>query len=271
MAEMKTITLGFSPCPNDTFIFNGLVNGLVRLPGHAIHEQLHDVETLNQMAFKSVLDVSKLSFFAWLMVKNRYRLLNSGGALGFGCGPVVVAKKTLAHGDMAQCRIVLPGEWTTAHLLFQMWAPQARERLFVPYDRIFDAILSDQADCGVIIHESRFTFQHLGLHQVVDLGAWWEDLTGLPIPLGCIAAHKRIGADSAEMVDEAIRRSIALARQDPEATLPYVRTHAQEMTAEVLDAHIHTYVNAFSLDLGDSGRSAVALLEEKARKTGIIP
>ncbi|MGD9367082.1 MAG: 1,4-dihydroxy-6-naphthoate synthase [Desulfobacteraceae bacterium] len=271
MEEIKTITLGFSPCPNDTFIFNGLVNGLAHLPGHAIHEQLHDVETLNQMAFKSVLDVSKLSFFAWLMVKDRYRLLNSGGALGFGCGPVVVAKKALAHGDMAQCRIVLPGEWTTAHLLFRMWAPQARERRFAPYDRIFDAILSDQADCGVIIHESRFTFQHLGLHQVVDLGAWWEDLTGLPIPLGCIAAHKRIGVDSAEQVDEAIRRSIVLARQDPEATLPYVRTHAQEMTPEVLDAHIHTYVNEFSLDLGDSGRSAVAVLEEKARKTGIIP
>jgi 1,4-dihydroxy-6-naphthoate synthase len=143
--------------------------------------------------------------------------------------------------------------------------------MFVPYDRIFDAILSDQADCGVIIHESRFTFQHLGLEQVVDLGAWWEDLTGLPIPLGCIAAHKRIGVDSAEQVDKAIRCSINLARQDPEATLPYVRTHAQEMTVEVLDAHIHTYVNEFSLDLGDNGRSAVAVLEEKARKTGIIP
>jgi 1,4-dihydroxy-6-naphthoate synthase len=269
--EKSNLTLGFSPCPNDTFIFNGLVNGLVSLTDYDIQEELHDVETLNQMAFDSRLDVTKLSFFSWLMVKDRYRLLNSGGALGFGCGPVVVSPKPLTLEDMAGCRIVLPGKWTTAHLLFRMWAPQADDRIFVPYDRIFETLSSGQADCGVIIHESRFTYRQLGYHQVVDLGAWWEDLTAMPIPLGCIAAHQRIGAQPAEQVDRAIRRSIALAHENPDATLPYIRTHAQEMTAEVLDAHIHTFVNEFSLDLGERGRAAVAILEEKTRDAGIIP
>lgn len=268
--EKNSLTLGFSPCPNDTFIFNGLVNGWVPLDGYDVREELHDVETLNQMAFESRLDVTKLSFFAWLMVKDRYRLLNSGGALGFGCGPVVVARKPLTLSDMDGCRIVLPGEWTTAHLLFRLWAPQAHDRIFAPYDRIFETLSSGLADCGVLIHESRFTFRQLGYQPVVDLGAWWEDLTAMPIPLGCIAAHRRIGDGRAEEVDRAIRQSIAMAHEKPEATLPYIRTHAQEMTDRVLDAHIRTFVNEFSMDLGERGRAAVAVLEEKARRTGII-
>jgi 1,4-dihydroxy-6-naphthoate synthase len=270
-AENKTITVGFSPCPNDTFIFNGLVNGLVRLPGCDIREQLRDVETLNQMAFGEELDVTKLSFYAWLMVKDRYRLLNSGGALGFGCGPVVISRKPLTRSDMARCRIVLPGQWTTAHLLFRLWAPEAEHRSFVPYDRIFQTVSSGQADCGVIIHESRFTYAQQGFHRVVDLGAWWEENSGGPIPLGCIAAHERIGTDMAGQVDSAIQKSILSAQAQPLTALPYIRTHAQEMTAEVLDAHIRTFVNEFSLDLGDTGRSAVEALEAAARKTGILP
>lgn len=269
--DNQVLTLGFSPCPNDTFIFNGLVNGLVPLPGYQIQEVLHDVETLNQMAFNGVLDVTKLSFFAWLMVKDQYRLLNSGGALGFGCGPVVVAGKALTRQDMPACRIVLPGEWTTAHLLFRMWAPQANERFFVSYDQIFEILESGQADCGVIIHESRFTYEQMGFHQVADLGAWWEDQTGHPIPLGCIAAHKRLHGDLAGQVDKSIKESIRMAHDNPEAALPYIRAYAQEMTAEVLEAHIHTFVNEFSLDLGENGHAAVDALEEKARRTGIIP
>ena len=268
--EKKTITVGFSPCPNDTFIFNGLVNGPVRLAGCDIREQLHDVETLNQMAFEEELDVTKLSFYAWLMVKDRYRLLNSGGALGFGCGPVVISRKPLARSDMVRCRIVLPGQWTTAHLLFRLWAPEAEHRSFVPYDRIFQTVSSGQADCGVLIHESRFTFAQQGFNRVVDLGAWWEETSGGPIPLGCIAAHKRIGTDLAGQMDSAIQKSIQSAQAQPLTALPYIRTHAQEMTAEVLDAHIQTFVNEFSLDLGDTGRSAVEALEAAARKTGIL-
>ncbi len=269
--NQKPLTLGFSPCPNDTFIFNALVNGAVNIPGFKVREQLHDVETLNQMAFDNALDVTKLSFFAWLMVQDQYDLLASGGALGFGCGPMVIARKGMNAADLADCRIALPGRWTTAHLLFRLWAPQVRERFFVTYDQIFEALEAGRADCGVIIHESRFTFQSMGFVAVADLGAWWEEQTGLPIPLGCIAAHKRIGKETATAMETAIRASIALAQQDPAATLPYIRTHAQEMTAEVLEAHIQAFVNEFSLDLGATGRQAVAALAEAARRTGVIP
>lgn len=266
-----SLTLGFSPCPNDTFIFNGLVNGPVEVPGYEVEAQLHDVETLNRMAFENVLDVTKLSFFAWLAVQGQYRLLSSGGALGFGCGPVVISRKPLTRADMARCRIVLPGQWTTAHLLFRLWAPDAGQRCFVTYDRIFNALDSGEADCGVIIHESRFTFQEAGFSQVVDLGAWWEAETDLPIPLGCIAIHRRHPEQLARQVDSAIRRSIQQAQKEPALTFPYIRTYAQEMTPKVLDAHIHTFVNEFSLDLGDAGHAAVAALEAKARETGLIP
>ena len=267
----EPLSLGFSPCPNDTFIFNALVNGAVATPGFRVQAQLHDVETLNQKAFEGELDITKLSFFAWLMVQDQYDLLTSGGALGFGCGPLVIANRPMAAADMAACRIVLPGQWTTAHLLFRLWAPQARQRFFVPYDQVFDILADGRAECGVIIHEGRFTYQQKGFVAVADLGAWWEEKTGLPIPLGCIAAHKRLGGDTALAVEDAIRRSIALARQDPAAALPYIRAHAQEMTAEVLDAHIHTFVNEFSVDLGAKGRNAVAALADIARKTGVIP
>lgn len=265
------LTLGFSPCPNDTFIFNGLVNGGVPWPGHVLQPVLHDVETLNQMAFGQILDVSKLSFYAWLKVQENYRLLASGGALGYGCGPLVIARKPLRRADMAGCRIVLPGQWTTAHLLLQLWAPDARQRRFVPYDRIFAALAAGEADCGVIIHESRFTFQDAGFQAVVDLGAWWEAETGLPIPLGCIAAHRRLPDTLTGELEAKIRESIEAARRDPEGALPYIRGHAQEMTAEVLRAHIDTFVNPFSLDLGATGRNAINTLAAKARQAGLLP
>jgi 5,8-dihydroxy-2-naphthoate synthase len=269
--NLEPLSLGFSPCPNDTFIFNALVNGQVELAGFRIQPVLHDVETLNRMAFDNILDVTKLSFFAWLMVQDQYDLLSSGGALGFGCGPVVIACRPLTAAKMSDCRIVLPGQWTTAHLLFRLWAPLARQLFFAPYDQIFDIVAKGEADCGVIIHESRFTFQQKGFEAVADLGAWWEEQTGLPIPLGCIAVQKRLGKDVALAVEDAIRKSIAQARQNPAATLPYIRSHAQEMTTEVLEAHIHTFVNEFSIDLGPMGRQAVASLAEKAQRTGVIP
>ena len=264
------ISLGFSPCPNDTFIFNGLVSGAVPLSGHALEVSLHDVETLNRMAFEEKLDVTKLSFYAWLLVRDHYRLLSSGGALGYGCGPLVVATRTVKREEMAGCRIVLPGELTTAHLLFQLWAPEAKQRRFVTYDRVFDALNSGEADCGVIIHESRFTYENAGFKAVVDLGAWWEELTGLPIPLGCIAVHRRLTDGLAGQLEEAIRQSIALARRNPSSALPYIRAHAQEMTEAVLHAHIDTFVNDFSLDLGETGRRAVKALEQQALQAGIL-
>lgn len=269
-APPSTVSLGFSPCPNDTFIFNALVNGPVQVPGYRIRAQLHDVETLNRMAFDNVLDVTKLSFFAWLAVREQYRLLSSGGALGFGCGPVVIARKPLTRKDMDKCRIVLPGEWTTAHLLFRMWAPDAHLRAFVGYDGIFDVLERGEAECGVIIHESRFTFKQAGFRQVVDLGEWWEEQTGLPIPLGCIAVHRRCEETLASQIDDAIRDSIGAAQADPASALPYIRKYAREMTPQVLDAHIHTFVNEFSLDAGETGRAAIEALERKAKEAGLI-
>lgn len=265
------ITLGFSPCPNDTFIFHGLVSGRLALPDTEIRTCLHDVETLNEMAFKEELDVTKLSFYAWLKVRDHYRLLSSGGALGYGCGPVVIARKMIDLQDPAGCRVALPGVWTTAHLLFQLWAPRTIERVFTTYDRIFGMLNSGEADCGAIIHESRFTFEQQGFKALIDLGAWWEEQTGLPIPLGCIAAHRRLPQDRMDQLEENIRESINQARANPGQTLPYIRTHAQEMTLDVLQAHIDTFVNDFSLDLGPRGRAAISELENRARLAGIIP
>lgn len=265
------VTLGFSPCPNDTFIFNALVNGPLQPAGHRLHVTLQDVETLNRMAFEERLDITKLSFYAWLKARDHYRLLSSGGALGYGCGPLVIAAESYGPDDMDRCRIVLPGKWTTAHLLFRMWAPQAHQRRFISYDKIFDALRKGEADCGVIIHESRFTFESAGFRPVIDLGAWWEEQTGLPIPLGCIAVHRRLPLPVADQLDQAIRESIRQARCDPDAALPYIRAHAREMTAEVLRAHIDTFVNEFSLDLGEKGREAVQMLEMRARQAGALP
>jgi len=257
----KELTFGYSPCPNDTYMFNAIAHGAVGVDGYKIQPVLHDIETLNGMAMDAVLDVTKLSFYAWLEVKDRYQLLDSGAAMGFGCGPVLIARKQLTQAEIHRCRVVLPGRWTTAHLLLRLWAPDADQRFFTPYDRIFDALASGQADCGVIIHESRFTFETAGFAPVVDLGAWWEEMTGLPIPLGK-ALIRQIDA----VVNTSIRRAMA----DPDGTLPYIRQHAQEMDNSVLQAHIRTFVNDFSLAQTDLGRRAIEKLESMARDAGAI-
>jgi 1,4-dihydroxy-6-naphthoate synthase len=264
------LSLGFSPCPNDTFIFHGIVSGGLQLDGYAFDPCLHDVQTLNQMAFEQVLDITKLSFYAWLMVRHNYRLLASGGALGYGCGPLVVARKQMTRADMAGCRLVIPGQWTTAHLLLRLWAPEAQQRTFTTYDRIYDQLLSGKADCGVIIHESRFTFEQAGFKAVVDLGAWWEEQTGLPIPLGCIAVHKRLPEILHDRLEKLIRQSIRQARENPEPALPYIHRHAQELTADILQKHIDTFVNEFSLDLGATGRQAINELADRAKGAGLL-
>lgn len=265
------ITLGYSPCPNDTFIFHALVHRRVVVPGCRITEALHDVETLNQLAMDGALDVTKLSFYAWLKLKDRYRLLNAGAAMGHGCGPILVAARRLKREDFHRCRVVLPGEWTTAHLLLRLWAPEFKNRMFTTYDRVLDTILADEADCGVIIHENRFTYQKKGVRAIVDLGEWWEQETALPIPLGCIAARADLPEHLVTGIESAIRRSIQEALAQPEHALPYIRQYAQEMEADVLKQHIHTFVNDYSLDLGKRGHTAVAILEKKAREAGVIP
>ena len=267
---VKELTFGYSPCPNDTFMFNAMASGSVRIAGYPVTPVLHDVETLNGMAMAGVLDVTKLSFYAWMATRDRYRLLSSGAAMGFGCGPVLIAKTPMAASDIQNCRVVLPGRWTTAHLLFRLWAPQAHQREFVAYDQIFDALAAGRADCGVIIHESRFTFEAAGFTTVVDLGAWWEAQTGLPIPLGCIAARKELGTELIADIDNAVNRSIRMAMTDPDAALPYIKQHAQEIEEAVLQAHIRTFVNDFSLALTPQGNRAIETLETMAREAGAL-
>ncbi|MEE4112983.1 MAG: 1,4-dihydroxy-6-naphthoate synthase [Desulfobacteraceae bacterium] len=266
----KELTFGFSPCPNDTYMFNAIAHGAVGVDGYRLKPVLHDVETLNGMAMDAVLDVTKLSFYAWLEVKDRYQMLDSGAAMGFGCGPVLIARNQLAQAEIHRCRVVLPGRWTTAHLLLRLWAPEADQRFFTTYDRIFDVLASGQADCGVIIHEGRFTFEAAGFTPVVDLGAWWEAMTGLPVPLGGIAARRSLGNALIRQIDMAVNASIRRAMADPRATLPFIREHAQEMEDTVLRAHIRTFVNDFSLSQTDVGRRAIEKLESMARDAGVL-
>ncbi len=266
----KQLTFGYSPCPNDTFMFNAIAHATVGIDGFRMQPVLHDVETLNGMALDAQLDVSKLSFYAWLKVKDRYRLLDSGAAMGFGCGPVLVARKPLKPAEIHHCRVVLPGRWTTAHLLFRLWAPEVQKRYFVAYDRIFDELIAGRADCGVIIHESRFTFEAAGFSAVVDLGTWWEEATGLPIPLGGIAARKNLGESLIRKIDAAVNTSIRRAMADPEEALPYIRRYAQEMDDAVLQAHVRTFVNDFSLALTPVGHRAIEKLAAMARRAGAI-
>lgn len=264
------LTLGYSPCPNDTYIFNAIAEKKIGIEGIRFSHRLLDVETLNEMAFKGTLDVTKLSFQAYFNVKDNYQLLQSGSALGYDCGPVLISKKQVVKKDLKHCRVVFPGEWTTAHLLFRLWAPEVQNRFFVPYEKIFSILENGEADCGVIIHESRFTFEKMGFHSIVDLGAWWEKETKMPIPLGCIAARKSLGEKVIQKIEQLIRESIQKAEDDPDATLPYIKMYAQEMAEEVLKKHIHTFVNRFSLDLGGKGNDAVATLEQMAKAAGVI-
>lgn len=266
----RILRLGYSPCPNDTFIFYGLAHGLEGVPGRRIVEELHDVETLNTMAMDGILDVTKLSFYAWLRLKDRYRMLNAGAAMGHGCGPILVAPRALDPADITRCRVVLPGRWTTAHLLFRLWRPKAENRIFTTYDKILNTVRSGEADCGVIIHESRFTYREAGFEAVVDLGQWWESETGLPIPLGCIAARRNLPEEVVAGLESAIRRGIRRSMRDPESCLPYIRRHAREMDVQVLEQHIGAFVNEYSLELGEAGKAAVRALEDRALREGII-
>jgi 1,4-dihydroxy-6-naphthoate synthase len=249
-------------------MFHGVAEGLLRLEGHEIETHLEDVQTLNRLAMEETYDVTKISFYAYLRVRENYELLNSGAALGSGCGPLVVARRRMAPAELAQCRIAVPGELTTAHMLLRLWAPQAADRVFVAYDQVMPMVVCGQVDCGVIIHEGRFVYRQANLECLADLGQWWEQATGLPIPLGCIVARKSLGQAMIAKFDALVRQSIQRSQAEPERTLPYVRRYAQELDEAVIRKHIATYVNEFSLDLGPRGRAAVAKLQEMAQRAG---
>lgn len=267
---MNPLTLGFSPCPNDTFIFYGLVHDKIGGFAEFSPPLLEDVETLNLWAMAKRLDITKLSYHALGHVLDEYCVLSTGSALGRGCGPLLVANKQVDPESLVGATVAIPGEYTTAAMLFRMFLPGDVTLKVMRFDTIMEAIQSGEVDGGVIIHESRFTYQKLGLCCLADLGQWWEDTSGQAIPLGCIAARRSLGAEIIAEVDRMIGSSIDYARINPENCLPYIRKHSQELEKEVVNSHIGLYVNDFSRDIGEQGKEAVRVFLEKGREAGII-
>jgi 1,4-dihydroxy-6-naphthoate synthase len=252
-----TLSLGFSPCPNDTFVFHALVHGLV--DGPPVDVTYADIDVLNGLALRGALDVVKVSY-AVLPRLRGYTLLGSGGALGRGCGPLVLTAAPATADALRGATIAVPGEDTTAYLLLRLWDPGFAGVKVMPFDTIMPAVAAGEVDAGLVIHESRFTYPSYGLHLVADLGDWWEGETGLPIPLGAIVARPEHAAEA----EVAIRRSVEYAWAHPEASRDYVLAHSQELAPQVVDAHIALYVSEFTRDLGDEGRRAVETLLARA-------
>lgn len=257
---MRELTFGYSPCPNDTFAFHALTHGLVQAP-FTIRPVLLDIEELNRRAHSGAFDLTKLSVGAFAAVGSRYCLLRSGAALGHGVGPLVVARTPMSLAEAVAMRIAIPGTETTAYRLLRLAAPAAiAEAVPLRYDRILRAVADGVVDAGLIIHESRFTYAAHGLVRVVDLGEWWEQETGLPVPLAGICARADLDDDTRAAAEAAIRSSVQYAFDHPGASLEYVRAHAQEMSDEVCAQHIALYVNSHSLDIGDAGLQAIERL-----------
>jgi 1,4-dihydroxy-6-naphthoate synthase len=266
------LSLGYSPCPNDTFIFHALVHGLAGQLGLELAEPvLADVESLNEWALAGRLDVTKISCHALGYVLREYRLLGAGAALGRGCGPLLVAASPLDLDELALKPIAIPGRLTTAALLMRLFAPGCKELVPMRFDLIMPAVASGQVAAGVIIHESRFTYRQHGLLCLRDLGDWWEEASGNPIPLGCIVARRSLGEARLAAIEEGIRRSVERAFAEPELCRPYVKRHAQELEEKVIDSHIGLYVNDFSIDLGAEGREAIEILLKRGRSVGVFP
>ena len=265
------LTLGFSPCPNDTFMFYPLVHSLVDSCDLSYRERLEDVETLNQLALKGELDISKVSYHALGHIRDQYALLRSGSALGRGCGPLLVASEATDPANLRGKTIAVPGRYTTALLLLRLFDPELDNFIVMPFNEIMDAVLSGNVDAGLIIHESRFTYHGFGLHKLIDLGEWWEGETGLPIPLGGIVARRSLGAETIAAVERALRSGVKYAQSHPGEAARYIGEHAQEMSPEVCAAHIGLYVNDFSTDLGDEGIQAISCLLQRAEQAGLIP
>ena len=268
---MPSLSMAYSPCPNDTFMFCDVAAGNLAGSGYDMKVHLHDVETLNRLALSGTYDLTKVSFHTYLLIRNQYQLLDAGAALGFGCGPLVVAGKSLPAPLPADTTVAVPGELTTAHLLLRLWAPNLSRKVFAPYDRIMEYVVSGHADAGVIIHESRFVYREAGLMCLADLGEWWETTTGHPIPLGCVVARKSLGTQVITQIEDLLRQAILRSQANPDRTRDYVGRHAREISADVQRQHINMFVNEFSLSLGEKGRAAVTELERRARLAGVIP
>jgi 1,4-dihydroxy-6-naphthoate synthase len=268
-----TLSLGFSPCPNDCFMFDAIVNERIDLEGLKFSVRMADVEALNKAAFAGEAAVTKLSYHAYAHCTRDYVLLDAGSALGRNCGPLLISKRTISKAEVAagHVRIVVPGKFTTANFLLGLAFPEARDRTELMFSEIEAALLDGQYDAGLIIHENRFTYESKGLKKIIDLGEFWEAETGTPIPLGGIVVNRSIPDEVKQTVNRVLRRSVEYAFAHREASRPFVREHAQEMSDEVMYRHIDLYVNEYSVDLGDEGKHAVTVLFEKAAAIGIIP
>lgn len=280
------LTLGFSPCPNDTFIFDALIHQKIDTEGLDFDIVFDDVETLNQKALTGELDITKLSFHAYAYVIENYVLLDSGSALGFGVGPLLISKDSLEFGiqnlvlndplsnlksQISNLQIAIPGKYTTANFLLGLAYPQAENKIEMGFSDIENAVLSGQVDLGVIIHENRFTYQDKGLKKIMDLGEFWENLTSCTIPLGGIMIKRSLPEELKQKVNRLIRRSVEFALKNPKSGLDFIRSHAQEMSEDVMYKHIELYVNKHSIDLGKEGRNAVKRFFDEGVQRGIIP
>lgn len=277
------LTLGFSPCPNDTFIFDALIHHKIDTEGLEFEVFYDDVETLNQKAFRGELDITKLSYHAFAYVANQYVLLDAGSALGFGVGPLLISNVEIPISDLEKGQIVnrnseiitpligIPGKYTTANFLLGLAFPAATNKQEIVFSDIENAVHDGRIDIGLIIHENRFTYQDKGLKKIIDLGDYWEKKTGCAIPLGGIVANRKLPLDVQHKINRVLRKSVEFAFANPKSGLDFIRQHAQEMSEEVMYKHIELYVNKYSVDLGEEGRKAIRLLFDTALEKNIIP
>jgi 1,4-dihydroxy-6-naphthoate synthase len=265
------LSLGISPCPNDTFVFDALIHGKVDTEGLTFDICMSDVEDLNRRAFNRSIQVTKLSFHAFAMVAGNYSLLNSGSALGRKNGPLLISKRADNHENMRDLRIAIPGKYTTANLLFSIFYPESMNKREFIFSDIEGALLNDEVDAGVIIHENRFTFERKGLFKLADLGDLWETRTGYPIPLGGIVVNNSLPLSVQQAVDRVIRRSVKFAVEFPESSAEFVQQHARELEVDVIRKHIDLYVNSFTIELGETGKAAIRHLYQIAGEKGVIP
>lgn len=268
--QYKTIRIGLSPCPNDTFIFHALLHGLAGMaPGVRFEAHMADVETLNSLALGGELEITKISLGVMPHIGDRYALLSSGAALGWGCGPLVVAARALEQEEIREGSIAIPGKMTTANLLLALTGQFRGPRREMIFSDVIPSVAEGKTELGVIIHEGRFTYRDAGLVKIMDLGQWWERAYGLPLPLGAIAVRRDVPHDLAHAVQDGIRASLAHARANPGAALEFARRNAQELKDEVIRAHIDTFVTDYSLSLGDTGKKAIAALMDAAGEKSV--
>lgn len=265
------LTLGFSTCPNDTFIFDAAVHKKIDTQGIDFEVVLGDVEELNKKVFEGKIDITKLSYHAYAYAATNYVLLNSGSALGNNNGPILISKYKIYPDELNDIKIAIPGKYTTANLLLSIAFPDAKNKIPYLFSDIVDAVSDREVDAGLIIHENRFTYKAKGLKKIVDLGEYWENLTEMPIPLGGIVINRRFDKDVQKKLSDIVKKSIEYAYKHPDSSLNYIRQYAQEMDAEVMKKHIDLYVNEFSLDLGQSGKEAIQKLYKEAFDRSLIP